>query len=52
MTVSSIPPVSAAASTAGSSSTNAASATPTVDYNQFLQLLVAELQNQDPDEFD
>jgi len=48
MTVSSIPPVSAAASTANSASTSAASVTPTVDYNQFLQLLVAELQNQDP----
>jgi flagellar basal-body rod modification protein FlgD len=48
MTVSSIPPVSAAASTANSASTSAASVTPTVGYNQFLQLLVAELQNQDP----
>jgi flagellar basal-body rod modification protein FlgD len=48
MTVSCIPPVSAAASAANSASTSAASVTPTVDYNQFFQLLVAELQNQDP----
>jgi flagellar basal-body rod modification protein FlgD len=36
---------SAAASTTGSSS---ALQTPTVDYNQFLTLLIAEIQNQDP----
>jgi flagellar basal-body rod modification protein FlgD len=35
---------SSTASTASSSS----SATPTVDYNQFLQLLIAEMKNQDP----
>ena len=40
-----------AASTATTSSTTSstsASASPTVDYNSFLKLMVAELQNQDP----
>jgi flagellar basal-body rod modification protein FlgD len=39
------PSAAAAASTTGSSS---ALQTPTVDYNQFLTLLIAEIQNQDP----
>jgi flagellar basal-body rod modification protein FlgD len=42
--VTSLPQTSGASST----SSAAASSTPTVDYNEFLQLLVAELQNQDP----
>lgn len=37
-----IPPLSSSASSSG------AAASATVDYNQFLQLLVAELSNQDP----
>ena len=44
-------PTAAAATTSSSSSTSAAdaaSASATVDYNSFLKLLVAELQNQDP----
>lgn len=39
---------SALAAPETSSSSSAAAAAPTVDYNQFLQLLVAELQHQDP----
>ncbi len=35
-------------STSTSSSATSAASTATVNYNQFLQLLVAELQNQDP----
>jgi flagellar basal-body rod modification protein FlgD len=35
-------------STSSSSSSSTAAASATVNYNQFLQLLVAELQNQDP----
>jgi flagellar basal-body rod modification protein FlgD len=31
-----------------SSSSSSSAATPTVDYNQFLQLLIAEMKNQDP----
>ncbi len=44
------PPTSPATPTTSTSSTNpsSASASPTVDYNSFLKLLVAELQNQDP----
>jgi flagellar basal-body rod modification protein FlgD len=48
MTISSIAPAATVISRASSSSSSLASATPTVDYNQFLQLLVAELQHQDP----
>jgi flagellar basal-body rod modification protein FlgD len=48
MTIASIPPSSTVNSAASSSSSSAAAATPTVDYTEFLQLLVAELQNQDP----
>ncbi len=46
MTVS--PTQSATAASNSSSNTNAAAQSATVNYNQFLQLLVAELQNQDP----
>jgi len=45
MTVSPTSPVS---SSTNNAATNAAAASATVNYNQFLQLLVAELQNQDP----
>ena len=45
MTVSAASPVSSASST--SSAANAIP-TPTVDYNQFLTLLIAEIKNQDP----
>lgn len=48
MTLSSIAPASTIIQSASSSSSKAASAAPTVDYNQFLRLLVAELQHQDP----
>ncbi|WP_341992253.1 flagellar hook assembly protein FlgD [Azorhizobium sp. AG788] len=41
--------VSTATSTTSSASTSTAT-TSTVDYNQFLQLLVAQLKNQDPTE--
>jgi flagellar basal-body rod modification protein FlgD len=43
-----IPATGSATSNSSSSSNNAAAASATVNYNQFLQLLVAELQNQDP----
>lgn len=36
------------ASTTASGSTSSSAVTPTVDYNDFLQLLITELQNQDP----
>jgi len=42
------PTQSATSPTNSSSSTNTAQQSATVNYNQFLQLLVAELQNQDP----
>lgn len=45
MSINSVNNVSAA-STTGAGATGVAS--PTVDYNEFLHLLVAELQNQDP----
>jgi flagellar basal-body rod modification protein FlgD len=48
MTISSIAPTTSVTAAANSSPASSVSATPTVDYNQFLQLLVAELQNQDP----
>jgi flagellar basal-body rod modification protein FlgD len=48
MTVSAVSSALPLSSTASSSSSNSSSSTPTVDYTQFLQLLVAELQNQDP----
>lgn len=43
-----IPATGSATSNSSSPSANAAAASATVNYNQFLQLLVAELQNQDP----
>ncbi|HXW70755.1 MAG TPA: flagellar hook assembly protein FlgD [Methylocella sp.] len=43
----SVTPISSALA-ASSTSGSATSPPPTVDYTQFLQLLVAELQNQDP----
>ena len=39
---------SAAAGAAGAAGSSSALQTPTVDYNQFLTLLIAEIQNQDP----
>lgn len=39
---------SAAAPAAGTTGSSSALQTPTVDYNQFLTLLIAEIQNQDP----
>ncbi len=44
-------PASAASTAAGGSTASSSAAalqTPTVDYNQFLTLLIAEIQNQDP----
>lgn len=49
MTVSPTQPVTSPASSSTTTNTsNNASAAATVNYNQFLQILVAELQNQDP----
>jgi flagellar basal-body rod modification protein FlgD len=48
MTITAISSAIPPSSTASSSASAAASSTPTVDYTEFLQLLVAELQNQDP----
>jgi len=48
MAISSIASASAVLSSAASSASSASSPAPTVNYNQFLQLLVAELQHQDP----
>ena len=48
MTITTIPPLSVPSPAAASTTTQAAPPTPTVNYNQFLQLLVAELQYQDP----
>lgn len=49
MTISSISATSGVTVPASSSAASTAAATPpTVDYTEFLQLLVAELQNQDP----
>ncbi|MBO0732758.1 MAG: flagellar hook assembly protein FlgD [Methylocapsa sp.] len=45
MTIAAVAPISSAPA---SLSSQTASSAPTVDYTQFLQLLVAELQNQDP----
>ena len=48
---SAIPPLPQASSTSGSTSASTSSSTPsatTVNYNEFLQLLVQELKNQDP----
>lgn len=46
MTINSV--ASSTTVTSGNGPSNASSAAPTVDYNQFLKLLVAELRNQDP----
>ena len=43
-----VPPVSSATSSNSSSGSSATQATPNVDYNQFLTMLIAEIQNQDP----
>lgn len=48
MQVNSTTPTTGTTSTNASSSTAAAAASATVDYNSFLKLLVAQLQNQDP----
>jgi flagellar basal-body rod modification protein FlgD len=50
MTVSAATPISSAAATASTASATSAqaSATPTLSYNSFLTLLMAELKNQDP----
>jgi flagellar basal-body rod modification protein FlgD len=48
MTISSVAPASAVLASVSSPASRAASATPTVNYDQFLRLLVAELQHQDP----
>ena len=41
-------PTSATTGTSGTSTTSTTTSTTTVDKNMFLQLLVAQLQNQDP----
>jgi len=41
-------PVSATSSSSSTSTAAAASSTATVNYNEFLQLMVSELKNQDP----
>lgn len=48
MTISSIASASKVLSGAASPASTTATPAPTVNYNQFLQLLVAELQHQDP----
>ena len=45
MTVAATSPVT---NTTNTSTSSAATASPTVDYNQFLTLLIAEIKNQDP----
>jgi flagellar basal-body rod modification protein FlgD len=47
MTIASVNPAASTA-TASSSSTSSAASKNTLDYNQFLNLLVAQLKNQDP----
>jgi flagellar basal-body rod modification protein FlgD len=44
----SVPPVGNTASSNSGSSTNQTAAAPTLDYNSFLTLLMAEMKNQDP----
>lgn len=44
----SVPPVGNTANSNSSSSTNQTAAAPTLDYNSFLTLLMAEMKNQDP----
>lgn len=48
MSISNVSALTSAATAASSQKSSLTSASPTVDYNQFLQLLVAELKNQDP----
>ena len=48
MTVTVAPSVTAPTSATSSTTPAGALQTPTVDYNQFLTLLIAEIQNQDP----
>jgi flagellar basal-body rod modification protein FlgD len=48
MTISAISSASPLSSNASSAPSNPATPSPTVDYTQFLKLLVAELKNQDP----
>jgi flagellar basal-body rod modification protein FlgD len=43
-----VAPTSPVTNTSNNSSSSAAAASPTVDYNQFLNLLIAEIKNQDP----
>jgi len=43
-----VPPTGQTNTTNTSNTTPASQATPTVNYNEFLQLLITELQNQDP----
>jgi flagellar basal-body rod modification protein FlgD len=48
MTVSFTPSVTSPTSSSSSAAGSSALQSPTVDYNQFLTLLIAEIQNQDP----
>jgi flagellar basal-body rod modification protein FlgD len=48
MTVSFTPSVTSTSSSSSSAAGSSALQSPTVDYNQFLTLLIAEIQNQDP----
>jgi flagellar basal-body rod modification protein FlgD len=48
MTVSFTPSVTSPTSSSSSAAGSTALQSPTVDYNQFLTLLIAEIQNQDP----
>ena len=43
-----VAPTTPTNSASGSNSATSPTATPTVDYNEFLQLLISELKNQDP----
>jgi flagellar basal-body rod modification protein FlgD len=43
-----LPSAASSTSSTSSSSSSSAAATPTVNYDEFLQLLIAELKNQDP----
>ena len=43
-----VAPTSSVTNPPTASSSSAAAASPTVDYNQFLNLLIAEIKNQDP----
>jgi flagellar basal-body rod modification protein FlgD len=48
MTIGNVAPASAVLASVSSPASSTSSATATVNYDQFLQLLVAELQHQDP----